>query len=125
MPKPSLTLTHLKTSKQYEAGQTINRYWFQWADRKSLDIVNVRLLFRGAGGVALADAGVKLAKTKGTEIGGYDTPRWFSVDLPADHPTIEQVQYYTVRNLVSSSDKEVVALTGKQDDLTVYERASN
>jgi hypothetical protein len=36
MSAPPLTIAHIKTSKQYDGATLLNRYWFQWSDRRNL-----------------------------------------------------------------------------------------
>lgn len=122
MPAPSLTITHLKTSRQHEGGQLINRYWFQWSNRKSLASQAVRVELLDEQGKLLTQASVQLPKVKRT--GGtdaapvYDGAVWFYFD---DVPTHEprQLRYYTV-NLLSKSDSATAPMDGVQDDLSQF-----
>lgn len=70
MPAPPLTITHLKTSKQYEGAKLLNRYWFEWTSRINLSNLVVRFDILNDAGQVLTTASVKLPKVKVT---GYVT----------------------------------------------------
>lgn len=111
MPAPSLTLSHLKTSRQHEGATLINRYWFQWSNRKNLTAQVVRVELLDDAGQVLTKGSVQLPKVKRT--GG---PVWFHLDdIPREPPT--QLRYYTV-NLLSKSEAVTAPMAGQFDDLS-------
>ena len=122
--KPALTLTHLKTSKQYEAGQTINRYWFQWSDRLDLGRLTVRLTLLDAEGRPLLTRSELLPKVVITKYLDamqpvYDSPVWFYVDDSTDNRPVS-FSYLTVSGFDKKSETVLAPMDGKKEDLSTY-----
>jgi len=129
MPQPSLTITHLKTSKQVEKMDVIHRHWFQWSDRKNLSNVVVRIELLNADGTVHTTVSVKLQKTRITghapaaDGSGskpvYDQPVFIQIDdVPEVRPT--HFRYYTVSGVLTKSEKVTAEMAGIYEDITVY-----
>ena len=129
MPAPSIDIVHLKTSRQYEGSTLINRYWFQWQNRRNLGNTAVRLELLDASGTILTTATVRLPKVK---ITGY-TPApdgksqqpiyscsvWIKLDDAPRTPPPTHVRYCTV-NVFTKSYTVQQPMNGTYEDISYY-----
>ncbi|UHG93248.1 hypothetical protein [Spirosoma oryzicola] len=127
MPKPSLTLVHLKSSVQYDGPDLITRHWFQWSNRKSLGSIVLRVELLDSDGKVLTEGRFELKKTtvtgylpndeQGNEQPIYDTSVWLQLDDVVRDAKPWQFRYFTA-NLLSKSDKVTADMSGKFEDIS-------
>ncbi len=112
---PSLTLSHVKTNNYYEDSVLFHRYWFEWADRKDLLTIVLRIELLNSEGDVLFETGIKLPKVtilgfSGSERGRkpiYSSSVQFSLNITADQQP-SSFRYYTMGGM----DKKSAAGTG-------------
>jgi len=129
MSTPSVDLQHIKTSQQYEGDSLINRYWFQWKNRRVLTNVIIRLDLLDQDGKVLTTTSVKLSRTKITGYTPatktepqrpiYDGSVWIHIDDVVRDEQPAQFSFYTVTG--SSQKSEVVI--GKIDGLRISQNS--
>jgi hypothetical protein len=129
MPAPSLTPTHLKTSKQIERGNLVNRYWFEWSNRKQLSGTVVRLELLDDAGQVLTTASFQLPKVKITgyvpasetspQKPIYDSTVWIKLDDIVRDQMPASFRYYTV-GVTSKSEAVTSPMQGVYEDLSMF-----
>ena len=122
MPAPSVDLQHLKTSKQFERGNLIYRYWFEWKNRRQLGNIALRLELLDATGVVLTTTRIKLPKVKitgytpATETSPqkpiYDSTVWIEIDDVIRDEQPVSFRYHTLSGLLSKSDRVECRMDG-------------
>lgn len=127
MPKPSLKLTHLKSSTQYDDPGLITRHWFEWSNRKSLGSIILRVELLDADGKVLTEARFELKKTvvtgylpkdaNGEEQPIYDTSVWLQLDDVVRDVKPVKFRYFTA-NVLSKSDKVTADMSSNFEDIS-------
>ncbi|GAB3225944.1 hypothetical protein [Spirosoma arcticum] len=128
MLAPCLTLTHLKTSKQYEGASLINRYWFEWSKRRELSNLIVRLELLDATGLIVTTTSIRLPKVKitgyspatETEPGKpiYNSTLWVHIDDVVLEPAPTHFRYSTIVGFARKSEVVTAAMDGKYEDIS-------
>ncbi len=127
---PCLTLTHLKTSKQYDTDphKLYHRHWFQWSDRRQLSHLIVRIELLDADGKLVTKSSIPLPKVKVTGYSPatetdeqkpiYDGTVWIQIDDVVRQPAPTQFRYYTIVSFDKRSETVSVTMEGKYEDIS-------
>lgn len=130
MPAPPITLVHLKTSRQQAQFGIIDRYWFEWQNRKNNGAIVLRIEFLDAAGNVVVESSVKLPKVKiksfipATETEPqkpvYDSSVWIQIDDVVREVMPVSFRYYTLTGLFSKSESVTSELVGKFEDISQH-----
>ncbi|HLL95844.1 MAG TPA: hypothetical protein VK404_12770 [Spirosoma sp.] len=71
MPSPHVDLLHLKTSRQEQDGSLIERYWFQWSNRRKWGKMALRLDLLDEQGKPISRSVIRLPPVR---VQGYIPP---------------------------------------------------
>ena len=125
---PCLTLTHLKTSKQFNGTSMIHRHWFEWSNRRQLSNLIVRLELLNADGAVVTKASIRLPKVKITGYSPateteeqkpvYSSSVWIQLDDTLREPRPTQFRYYTIVGFDKRSETVTVNMDGKYEDIS-------
>ncbi|AUD02389.1 hypothetical protein [Spirosoma pollinicola] len=129
MAIPCLDIQHLKTSHQNEPSGLINRYWFQWKNRRQLGNVTVRLDLLDVKGKILVTSRTKLPKVAVTDyipatatepaLPIYAGSTLISIDEPASDEKPTSFRYTTESGAFKKSDLATGPLDGIYEDLSM------
>lgn len=125
MPASPLSIAHIKTSKQYDGALLINRYWFQWSDRRNLSNLVVRFDLLDDAGNVLTTSSVKLPKVSitgympGDSKPVYSGTVFITIDDVATHQAT-QFRYYVVTGILTKSDSVTGPMVGLVEDLSMH-----